>query len=211
MRRYSGRLAITAMATVLVLIGGGLWWWWPQPSKRAVVPASACWGLVTSDDLRTLMHDGGKAVKAPFGSADLSGRSVQAECEVEWQPGEGVHAVEISVAQIKEDYYRATRNHETELAGTGQNTVLGYGAGVEGWLQPFGSLLLLLRCDNGRPAQPGAVYRQIYVAGGGDTGLPQQERAQLFADIARRTAAEIVRQEGCPDVRIAERAPAVAG
>ncbi|MER6362392.1 hypothetical protein [Kitasatospora sp. NPDC001527] len=91
--------------------------------------------------------------------------------------------------QIEEDYYRATRNHETELAGTGQNTVLDFGAGVDGWLQPFSSLLLLLRCDNGRPTGPGRVYRQIYVSGGGDSGLPERERTQLFADIARRTAA----------------------
>ncbi|MFE7559973.1 hypothetical protein [Kitasatospora sp. NPDC057500] len=210
MRRYSGRLAVAAMCTVLVLVGGGLWWWWP-PSKSTNVPAGACWGLVTSDDLRTLMHDDGKAVKAPFSTSDLSGRSVKAECEVEWEPGEPHHVVEIGVDQIEEDYYRATRNHETELAGTGQNAVLDFGAGVDGWLQPFGSLLLLLRCDNGRPAVPGRVYRQIYVSGGGDSGLPEQERTQLFAEVARRTAAEIVRQQGCPDVRVAERAPVVAG
>ncbi|MFF2949854.1 hypothetical protein ACFVVU_00680 [Kitasatospora sp. NPDC057965] len=210
MRRNGRRIAVAALVTALVLIGGGLWWW-QQPSKSTDVPASACWGLVTADDLRTLMHDDGKAVKTPFSSGDLSGRSVKAECEVEWQPAQQDHVVEIGVAQIEEDYYRATRNHETEMAGTGQNTVLDFGAGVEGWLQPFNSLLLLLRCDNGRPAQPRRVYRQIHLSGGRDSGLPERERLQLFTDLARRTAAEIVRQEGCPDVRIAERAPVVAG
>ncbi|WP_380283370.1 hypothetical protein [Kitasatospora purpeofusca] len=46
---------------------------------------------------------------------------------------------------------------------------------------------------------------------GGFLGSDLPEQEQLFADVARRTVAEIVRQEGCPGVRIAERAPVVAG
>ncbi|MFF7454753.1 hypothetical protein [Kitasatospora sp. NPDC008115] len=41
--------------------------------------------------------------------------------------------------------------------------------------------------------------------------MSAKKRTQVFVDVAHRIAQEIVRQEGCPDVRIAERAPVVAG
>ncbi|MER7706963.1 hypothetical protein ABTX81_29195 [Kitasatospora sp. NPDC097605] len=209
MRRNRSRLAIAAGVAALVLIGGGLWWW--QPWRSADVPASACWGLVTASDLRTLMSDEGKAVEVPT-DADLSGRSAKAECYVGWEPVETDPVVKIEVRQADELSYRLTRDDETGRVGQGWDTVLDFGAGVEAWLQDTHASLLLLKCDSGRSARPGAVYRQIRVWGGFlDSDLPTRERTQLFADIARRTAAEVVRQEGCPNVQIADRAPAVAG
>ncbi len=208
-RHNRGRLAVAAVVTALVLVGGGLWWW--QPWKSADVPASACWGVVTAGDLRTLMSDEGKAVEAPT-DTDLSGRSARAECYVSRKPDRTDPVVRIEVRQVDERSYRLTRDGETEWVGTGENRVLDFGAGVEGWLKDNHSSLLLLKCDSGRSGRQAAVYRQVLVWGGFlDSDLPERERTQLFVDLARRTAAEVVRQEGCPDVRIADRAPAVAG
>ncbi|MCX4683860.1 hypothetical protein OG401_05965 [Kitasatospora purpeofusca] len=114
--------------------------------------------------------------------------------------------------QIDEPSYRLARDGETAWVGTGANKKLDVGTGVEGWLKDNHASLLLLKCDSGRAGRPAAVYRQVYVWGGFlDSDLPERERTHLFVDLARRTAAEVVRQEGCPDVRIADRAPAVAG
>ncbi|MFD8316794.1 hypothetical protein [Kitasatospora purpeofusca] len=198
---------------VMALVGGGLWWW--KPSKSEDVPASACWGLVTAGDLRTLMDGApGKAAEAPpITPTDLSGQHARAACSVDLNSG-GTRRppVQILVDHLGEARYRAAQNHETEKVGTGENAVLDFGAGVDGWRQGTDSLYLLLRCENGRPTEPGAVYRQIYLTGGYlSPDPPERERTQLFVDLARRTAAEVVRQERCPDVRIADRAPAVAG
>ncbi|MFE2107845.1 hypothetical protein ACFXAF_18555 [Kitasatospora sp. NPDC059463] len=212
MRRNSGRLAVAALVTVLVLVGGGLWWW-QRPSGSADVPASACWGLVTAGDLRTLMDNTGKASEeAPITPTDLSGLAAKADCKVSREPRESPPLVQIMVDQLDEASYRAALDHETERAGAGKNAVLDFGVGVDGWRQETFSLYLLLRCDNGRPARPGTIYREIYLWGTNFSVDPASlERTQLYVDIAHRTAREIVRQEGCPDVRIGERAPVVAG
>ncbi|MFJ4090950.1 hypothetical protein ACIPYS_05150 [Kitasatospora sp. NPDC089913] len=157
------------------------------------------------------MSDEGKAVEVPT-DADLSGRSATADCYVSWRPEQTDPVVRIEVRQVDERSYRATRDEATEWVRVGQSTELAFGTGVEGWLQDNYAPLLILKCDSGRSARPEAVYRKISVWGDFLTSdLPRPERTQLFVDLARRTAAEVVRQEGCPDVRIADRAPAVAG
>ncbi|MFB6887765.1 hypothetical protein ACFCX4_00410 [Kitasatospora sp. NPDC056327] len=207
------RIAVAAVV-VLALVGGGLWWW-GEPSKSENVPASACWGLVTAGDLRTLTDGTGEAGEvAPITPTDLSGRAAKAACTIDRRPSKSGALVEILVSQLDEAAYRAARDHETERAGTGKNAVLDFGAGIDGWRREAFDLYLLLRCDNGRPAEPGAVYREIYLSSAEFTlsvDPPARERTQIFADIAHRTAAEIVRQEGCPGVQVAERPPLVAG
>ncbi|MFE7189429.1 hypothetical protein [Kitasatospora sp. NPDC057541] len=204
MRRNNGRLAVTALVTALVLIGGGLWAW--KPWQSVELPASACWGLIEREEVRPLVGDEGKGIEREvFG--DLSGRSTRADCGISWLPGATV--VVAWIFQIDESSYRS---HREQYEADQRDLPIDFGAGVAGWLDDGLQPMLMFPCDSGRQPLARNVYRQLSVAGDFYlSDLSAKKRTQVFVDVAHRIAQEIVRQEGCPDVRIAERAPVVAG
>ncbi|MFF2348771.1 hypothetical protein ACFVVL_03200 [Kitasatospora sp. NPDC058115] len=209
MRRNRGRLAVAAVFTALVLIGGGLWVW--KPWQSVELPASACWGLIERDQVRPLVGDDGKGHETEV-IGDLSGRSSHAQCGIAWQPG--YTAVVVNVFQTDERSYRSDLEMYDAAPDPGRSRYLpiDFGTGVKGWLQEGLQPVLTFPCDSGRQPLARNVYRKISVSGAFFlSDLSAKKRTQVFVDVAHRTAREIVRQEGCPDVRIGERAPVVAG
>ncbi|MFJ3792143.1 hypothetical protein [Kitasatospora sp. NPDC090091] len=199
----------TASALVLVLAVAGLWQW--KPWQSVDLPASSCWGLLTRDQVRPLVGDDGKGTEWSTGG-DLSARTPDVTCAIAWQPKGGVAAVEVKVRQENESSHRSVVEELTRKSTSGEAKPLRFGDGTEAWLRLGFFPTVLIRCDSHHQAQPDAVYRRIEVSGDLTlSDLSDQKRAQAFVDLAHRTAKEIVRQEGCTDVHLADQAPTVPG
>ncbi|MFC5661394.1 hypothetical protein ACFP3U_00200 [Kitasatospora misakiensis] len=208
-RRSRVRPWHAAVALVMTAaVGGGLWAW--KPWQSVEVPTSACWGLLTGDQIRPLVGADGRAQEhTPRG--DLSGRSEQVSCGVTWSPTGDDFAVRIQVRQLMESSAQSQTRSMTAAVAAGDGTkVLDLGTGTSAWLHLGSRPVVLFRCDSDRQAHPEDVYREVAVSG--DiwlSGRPARDVAQDYTELALRTAKEVVRQEGCPDVRLAEQAPAV--
>ncbi|RKT19556.1 hypothetical protein BX285_4023 [Streptomyces sp. 1114.5] len=193
---------------VAAAVGGGLYVW--KPWQSVDVPASACWGLLTGDQIRPLVGADGQAHEISSGG-DLSGGSQTVRCGVAWRPASGEFAVEIEVTQVLESTYQSeVRSMTSAVAANNGTTTLDLGTGTSGWIYRGAAPRVLFRCDSHRQSPADNVYREIVVSGATTlSGRPTREVVQDYADLALRTAREVVRQEGCPDVHLVERAPVV--
>ncbi|MFF1904366.1 hypothetical protein [Kitasatospora sp. NPDC058218] len=206
-RRSRPRQIGAAAALALVLAAAGLLQW--KPWQSVDLPDSACWGLLTHDQVRPLVGDDGKGTEWSTGG-DLSGKTPDVTCAIAWQPKGGEPAVQIEVRQENEGEHRSGLEDLTRKVSGGQARQLDFGSGTDAWLRLGFFPTVLLRCDGRHQAKPDAVYRRIDISGDLTlSGLSDQERAQAFVDLAHRTAQEIVRQEGCTEVHLPDRAPTV--
>ncbi|MFI6154430.1 hypothetical protein ACIBCA_17295 [Kitasatospora sp. NPDC051170] len=212
-------LAIALGAAVLAGAGGGLWYW-NLPPTGIETPQSACWGVLTQEDLRAVTDEGYRSTGSQNGSP-TDRANTGAFCNVSEQDLDGDTRGRarglLGINALREDEYGQKMKTEAESGGWApiRPVSLDFGPAAQGWYFTNGTVQLMLRCDEPPPAVasslPPRPYIKITVYGSQWTDrTPLTRLHQIRADAAFRVAQVLVRDQGCTnDPQLAARAPAV--
>ncbi|MFJ9441987.1 hypothetical protein ACIRRH_08950 [Kitasatospora sp. NPDC101235] len=181
--------AAVALA-VAAAVGGGLWVW--KPWQSVELPQSACWGVLSADDLKPLTGPDGKATESrpsrEMYTPAKPGSSRDTHCRVMWPDATILLDAEVRPARDRID---ADRRND---ANGGSVTPLDFGPGTTGWITasdtPHGeaSVRLYVPCDYDAPRddsdQPPPKYFGVLVSGDVVDGASLGKAHQAYADIA---------------------------
>lgn len=213
-RRRRRTLAAAVVVLVAAIVAAMLWW---QPWRTVTLPAHACWGVLTADDLRPLAGQDGTMTAATNTTTLLP--ALQATnggyiCSMSWQGGQAPHYLgggpRIALYTADE-----LRQAQAEDASRGEVRSLSFGAGNIAW-QAAGdySLNLAIPCTfrdpfSGRTADGYARVSADASLRPGDYPAPPSDVRQADARIVLKLARAFVEQFPCTAARLPENAPPI--
>ncbi|MEV7023391.1 hypothetical protein [Kitasatospora sp. NPDC093558] len=181
------RLLAIVVPPMALAVGVSAWVW--KPWQSVELPRSACWSVVTEDDLKPLAGDDGTAHVEESG--DLSGQP-PASCAVYWNDAKGRPLVHVRVQQTGEGSY-------TDLVEKGRTPdasmhprPVDFGSGAAGVITSEANVNLVFRCDgSGTGNRP---FRQVVVSGtpvtGDDRGTTARKQHVRLAWRVARAASD---------------------
>ncbi|MFJ8434804.1 hypothetical protein ACIQ9P_26235 [Kitasatospora sp. NPDC094019] len=202
--RRRRRLAVIGLP-LLVAAGASAWLW--KPWQSVELPESACWSMVTKEDLKPLAGDDGTAHVVERG--DLSGKP-SGSCAVRWNGPKGRALLNVSVLRVSEHVYTSVQNDTLDPGRDGHPRLLAFGAGAGGVITSDSNVDLVLRCsESTADSTDGPSYRQVVVSGApanGTSGAVAVREAHVR--LAWHIAAAAIDREGCRGTALASEPPA---
>ncbi len=199
MTRFSRRagIRITVAAVVVVAAVVGLWW---KPWQSATLPQSACWGMLSRDDLKPLAGADGTAGVRTSGNTPVSLLKSgpkpltlpDAECAVSWNRNKTLLMVSVD-PQSTADMQGA---EEQGLQSQAPNNL---GSGIL-LLWQGNTVIAFFRC--GGITWPDSPYAEVEVSGGsfplsGDDQYAPKSDMDAYASIALKVSKAIAKQLPC--------------
>ncbi len=200
MNRFGRRAWITIAVAALVAVAAvvGLWW---KPWQSVTLPQSACWGILSKDDLKPLAGADGTAVARTSGSTVVStlksgsnqGTPPNAQCAVSWNQNR-------TLLSINVDPQSAADMKAAEDPGLLTQAPVNLGSGVVLlWQQD--AAIVYFRCEG--ITWPDFPYAEVQVDGGPFALYYQAEEhasksdMNAYANIALNVSEAVAKQVPC--------------
>ncbi|MFJ9774713.1 hypothetical protein ACIRVF_26300 [Kitasatospora sp. NPDC101157] len=199
-RRLRRRWLVAGVAAVVLLAGAGFGWWWRSVHTPAELPASACWSVLTRDDLKPLAeHVQGTFVESRPHDADehLQPHHGDIDCVLRRRSGEspGKSLLWVQVDAQPDFVWKDEYGPDARSSGPGVNR-LDFGPDVQGWVGPK-FVQLAFRCDNPENAARRFPYATVGVRPGEVTDATSEKVHRAVLDIALKTAKAVVADFPC--------------
>ncbi|WBP89573.1 hypothetical protein [Kitasatospora cathayae] len=197
-RRLRRRWLAAGIAAAVLLAGAVFGWWWRSDEPPAELPASACWWVLTRDDLKPLAeHVHGTFVESQPHDEHLQPNHGDIDCVLRRKSGEGLgeSLLWVQVDAQPDFMWKDKYGPDASSSGPGINR-LDFGPDVQGWVgRQF--VQMAFRCDNPENAARRFPYTTVGIRSGEATEATSEKVHRAVLDIALKYAKAVVASYPC--------------